>query len=110
MRLVLTEMAPNGCNDLLILNDEDEVIGFVEECVFGYPRNTAVKPDLSQIYDGTISDSSALNDAELVEAGVTALYTVDIRNVLQQVAVSPLDPHGARVITELKRLNLIKAA
>jgi hypothetical protein len=90
MKLVLTDMSPNGTNDLLILNDDGEVIDSFQECCFGYPSNTAVKPDLSLTsFDNIVSDASALNDPELIEAGIQGLYSVNIRQVLSCIAVSP---------------------
>ncbi len=104
--LALTEMSPNGTNDLLILNDSFELIEVIEEMTFGYPSNTAVMPDLSIDYTNTIGGLDELNDPEMQEAGIQGLYTVSIDQVLGRIAVSPVD-NGGKKVSKLKALGLI---
>lgn len=106
-KLVLSEMSPNGTNDLLILSSEFEIVASIEECCFGYPSNTAVKPDLSIDFSNTIGDLDALSDPEMVEASIQGLYSVSLDQVLKRICVSPLDLHGEKVINQLKALDLI---
>lgn len=102
-QIKLTEMDPHGCNDAVIVNkDTLEIVDVIPEATFGYPSNTRIKPDLALTFE-SIDDVSALEDPELLEAGVTqGLYSVRLKDVLKRIAVSPVSD-GSETIKALKQ-------
>ena len=107
IELYLTEFAPNGTNDLLIV---DGNTGEVKECIegasFGYPRNTRIKPNAalysSEFVGGLPEDGESLN----YEAGDLLLYSVDLDVLRSHFCVSPVDPDGANLRSRLEKAGI----
>lgn len=101
IELYLTEFAPNGTNDLLIVNgNTGEVIDQIEEAAFGYPRCTRTKPNarccLESNFVGGIESGEVRGEYDV------DLYSVDADILREHFCVSPLDPNGARLDARLK--------
>lgn len=98
--LYVTDMSPNGTNDLIIVDNNNEIIDIIPEATFGLTKS---KPDAA-LTDGMLDDAASLKDAELIEAGITqALYTVSIQKVMQNIAVNPVN-NGLNTVNRIKAI------
>ncbi len=89
-RFYTTEWTPNGTSMLLIVDNMDQVVGSIDEALFGPPldndRNGAVF-DQSHYWDGT-SVWLVNKDEELLPNDM--LFPLTKADVLRHIAVSPV--------------------
>lgn len=109
--MYLTDMAPNGTNDLLIVDgNSGELIEVVEAATFGYPRNTWIKPNA--VFYGPSCFVGGLPESQddVLEEYDTYVYSVDAATILKQLCVSPLDPNGEKLQAKLIKAGVIGGA
>lgn len=98
-KLYLTEMAPNGTNDLLI-TENGKITGCILEATVGYPGSFRTKPDA--VTKETTDRVTSLKGFRGVED--TLLYHVDTNQVLEYLTSGP-DAEGSPVLDELSTLG-----
>lgn len=110
MKLYVTEMEPNGTRSLIVTDDNGQVIGGVDEAVFGNipDRSGDLLGGLIVCYFG---EDVALMDAENEELervrngelqDVYPVYEVYLPDVLKRIAVNPMDNGQGKVKQILK--------
>ena len=105
LNLYVTDWAPNGTNDLLICDEENQIVGCVEEATFGIDvmKHRSLINDL--IADDTQVDSIERQNEEL-PSEFTFVRQIDIKTLKRRLCVSPSDPDGADLIRRLKRAGV----
>lgn len=107
-KLYITDSAPNGTQDLLIVDENNEIIDSIQEATFGAPFNYRDEAgDLLGVIQGHCYISEVIK--EDVECGdATLVAPIHIEQVMSYIACSPIDPEGHDVIKQLKQYKLIK--
>ena len=114
--LYVTDWAPNGTNDLLIVNKETgSVVEVIKECTFGIdvfkPRRQFTQYDCTHYIGHAFSKDEyfigkAPKQAEFDPAFHTIVKRITLKELKQRLCVSPIDPHGADLDARLKRAGI----
>ena len=92
-QMYLTDMAPNGTNDLVVLDGDGNVVHEIEEVCFGYPGQRKIKPNyLINCFSPDPNDSYPI-------------YPITKYLLKKHLAISPIDPKGEKMIAKLKGIG-----
>lgn len=96
-RFYATDLMPNGTNTLLVVDREGSVVDIMDDALFGVnvmPENLGAKlaviDESGKVLDGLVK-------AEAMKYGVEVVRELSIKEVLANVAVSPVND-GSQVI------------
>jgi hypothetical protein len=104
--LYLTDSAPNGTNDLIIVDpNSGEIIASVEEVTFGYPGMRDIKPN-AVAYGPECFVGGLPEDGEKLSEYDGYLYSVDTDTLRSYLCVSPVDPKGLDLVKRLKSFGV----
>lgn len=101
----VTDMAPNGCRDVVVTDSNFEVIGWVSEAVFGNLPETQRNARPNSVLSGVDDEVIALDAATEIDYEYdTVLWEVEYFNIFNMLACSPVDPSGGRVLQRIGEL------
>lgn len=100
--LYLTYQAPNGTNDLVVCDQNHNIVSYIPEATFGFFERgmpQAIIPcGMNMVFAFEEDNYDPQFDA--------ALYSVELFQVLERIAISPISD-GSKIVNELKQLKLI---
>lgn len=103
--LYVTDWAPNGTNDLLVVNKYGEILECIEEATFGIDvckpnKKTLLVADTTVVYE--IEKSSFIPEIH------TAVKRIGATELLRKLCVSPVDPNGEELQARLIKAGVLK--
>ena len=103
-KVYVSDWAPNGCNDLIFTDSDDQVIGAMSESLFGFN----IKPDALGNYTGCLYGESMImvDSGEFPDYDSSAIQLchwqpIPMELVLKKLAISPVKTYNDAV-KELK--------
>ena len=99
--LYLTDHGPNGCNTLLVIDENNQLVDALDDATFGVqiPRNPLLN---ALLIDGMELVSAPDSVDELCESDVVCT-DVQAEFVAKRRACNPIDPNGDKVLTFLTK-------
>jgi hypothetical protein len=97
----VTDFAPNGCQDLLVVNQDGDIIDVCSEGVYGMhvtPKKACIAFNEQIVDDQELKHS--LMDASSED--ITYCYKAKLSTILRHIAVSPVSD-GSEVIKFIKQ-------
>lgn len=99
--LYVCEWAPNGTNDLVIVDEDNQIIEVISEALFG------VRVSIDHRIDGQtalIEDFIGTLATDDLEAGVL-VNSISLETALKRIAVSPVNDGRETVATLMKHFG-----
>jgi hypothetical protein len=116
--LYVTDWAPNGTNDLLVVDAESGgILEMIESATFGI---NVAKGWYGHVIDADQNEVIELSEAQqrrFRQAAVngephdwfaSTVRPISVDELFRKLAVSPVDPDGDDVIDQLARLGIVK--
>jgi hypothetical protein len=103
-RLFVTDWAPNGTNDLLIVDRDGEIKACVSEATFGIDvaKTRSGRPWRGWVAAGPQVYKLAAPSKNFLPSVHTTVRPITLAELRKRIACSPLDPNGRTIALELK--------